>query len=67
MEIEILKKCKLNYRTVVHVLKLHVWEDTSSIVLLNRFGNFATIVVLLSPNVLMDPGNTLFKNQIFET
>ena len=40
----------------------HVCEDTCSNVLITSFGNFKLFVVLLSPNVVMDPGNSLFKN-----
>ena len=40
----------------------HVCEDTCSNVLITSFGNFKLFVVLLSQNVVMNPGNSLFKN-----
>ena len=39
---------------------LHVCEDACSNVLISSFGGFKLFVVLLSPNVLTDPGNSLF-------
>ena len=39
---------------------LHVCEDTCSNVLISSFGGFKLFVVLLSPNTLLDPGNSLF-------
>ena len=40
----------------------HVCEDTCSNVLISSFGNFELFVVPLSPNVLMDPGNSLYQH-----
>ena len=51
---------KLN--TEQRCMCLHVCEDTYSNVLINSFRNFELFLVLLSPNVLMDPGNSLFKD-----
>ena len=43
-------------------MSVHVCEDTCSNVLISSFGNFELFVVSVSPNVLMDRGNPLFKN-----
>ena len=44
---------------------LHVCEDACSNVLIISFGGFKLYVLLLSPNVLTDPGNSLFLKQDF--
>ena len=46
---------------------LHVCGVTCSNALISSFGSFELFVVLLSPNVLMDPGNSFLKTRFWKT